>query len=305
MHTRSKKNFLVGIGEVLWDIYQDQRHLGGAPANVVMNAHQLGLHGVLVSRVGDDGMGKELVRTLTQRGLATDYVQLDRKKGTGTVLVSLDIKGVPSFRCSHDVAFDYLAYNAKLKELAPQADAVVFGTLAQRSKVARQTILDFLQSATKAIKILDVNARASEAHLQVLIPASLEQADVVKLSKEEVGLIARVLRREGGSIAHFAEYLIKQYQLQLVAITYGAEGCELFNAHESCRLPALPIQVTDTTGAGDAFTAGMVYQLLHKASLREIAEFANLVASFLCTQRGATPHYDVHTLAAFRQSYAA
>ncbi len=302
MHTRAKKFSLVGLGEVLWDIYQDERHLGGAPANVAINAHQLGLHSLLVSRVGDDGMGKELMRTLGQRGLATEHVQLDRKKGTGTVLVSLDIKGVPSFRCSHDVAFDYLSFNAKLKELAPTIDAVVFGTLAQRSKAARQAILEFLRAAKKAVKVFDVNARASEAHLQTLIPASLELADVVKLSGEEVGLLARVLRREGDTAASFAEYLIKHYQLELVAITYGENGCELFNAHESCRLLALPVPVIDTTGAGDAFTTGMIYQLLHKASLREIAEFANLIAGFLCTQRGATPSFDVRTLEDFRRA---
>jgi fructokinase len=304
MHTRSKKFTLAGIGEVLWDIYQDQRHLGGAPANVVMNAHQLGLNSVLVSRVGDDGMGKELVRTLAQRGLDTDYVQLDRKKGTGTVLVALDIKGVPSFRCSHDVAFDYLAFNAKAKELAPSVDAVVFGTLAQRSKTARQTILEFLRAAKKALKVFDVNARASEAHLQTLIPPSLELADVVKLSGEEVGLLARVLRREGDSVARFAEHLLEQYRLRLVAVTYGERGCELFDEHSSCRLPALPVIIADTTGAGDAFTAGLIHQLLHKASLREIAEFANLLAGYLCTQRGATPSFDLRTLEAFRKAFA-
>ncbi len=298
MHT--KKITLVGIGEVLWDIYHDQRHLGGAPANVVMNAHQLGINSVLVSRVGDDGMGKELARTLAHRGLDTDYVQLDRKKGTGTVLVALDIKGVPSFRCSHDVAFDYLAFNTKTKELAPTVDAVVFGTLAQRSKTARQTILDFLRAAKKALKVFDVNARASEAHLQTLVPASLELADVVKLSGEEVDLLARVLRREGDTTPRFVDYLIKQYRLKLVAITHGGQGCELFDEHTSCRLRALPVLITDTTGAGDAFTAGMIHQLLRKAPLREIAEFANLLAGFLCTQRGATPSFDLHTLKAFR-----
>lgn len=302
MHTRAKKFSLVGIGEVLWDIYQDERHLGGAPANVVMNAQQLGLRGVLVSRVGDDGVGKELLRTLELRGLVTDYVQNDKKKGTGTVLVSLDIKGVPTFRCSHDVAFDYLAFNAKLKELSPKADAVIFGTLAQRAKVARQTIWDFLRAAKQAVKVFDVNARASEARLQELIPTSLELADIVKLSGEEVALLGRILRREGDSTARFADYLIKHYGLKLVAITYGGNGCELFDGTETCRMPALPIQAVDTTGAGDGFTSGLIYQFLHGASLREIAEFAGLVAGYVCTQRGATPIFDLESLIAFRST---
>ncbi len=300
MHARSKHKVVAGIGEVLWDIYHDQRHLGGAPANVMMNTHQLGLQSMLVSRVGDDGMGKELLRALAHRGLNTDYVQIDRKKGTGTVLVSLDIKGVPSFRCSHDVAFDYLAFNAKAKELAPTVDAIVFGTLAQRSKTARETILSFLHAAPQALKVFDVNARASEANLQMLMPVALELADVVKLSGEEVGLLARILRREGDTTAHFVDFLMKQFQVRLVAITYGENGCELFDGQASCRLPAMPVQLVDTTGAGDAFTAGMVYQLLRHASLRETAEFANLLAGFLCTQGGATPVFDLTTLETFR-----
>lgn len=300
--TGPKKFLLAGIGEVLWDIYQDQRHLGGAPANVVMNAHQLGLQSVLLSRVGDDGMGKELMRTLEQRGLATDFIQIDKKKGTGTVLVALDIKGVPNFRCSHDVAFDYLAFNPKLKELAPKVHAVVFGTLAQRSKTARRTILEFLSSANAAVKVFDVNARANEARLQELIPPALELSDVVKLSGEEVALLRRILRREGDSTARLADYLIKQYRLRLVAITYGENGCELFDGAESCRLSALPITVVDTTGAGDGFTAGLIYQLLQGATLREIAEFAALVAGYVCTQRGATPSFDLLTLNAFRNT---
>lgn len=302
MRTRTKKILLAGIGEVLWDIYQDQRHLGGAPANVVMNTHQLGLQSVLLSRVGDDGMGKELMRTLEQRGLVTDYIQIDKKKGTGTVLVSLDIKGVPNFRCSHDVAFDYLAFNPKLKELAPTVDAVVFGTLAQRSKFARQTIWDFLRAAKGAVKIFDVNARANEARLQELIPPSLELSDVVKLSGEEVAVVQRILRREGDSTARLADYLIKQYRLKLVAITYGGNGCELFDGAETCRLPALPITVLDTTGAGDGFTAGLIYQLLQGAPLRKIAEFAALVAGYVCTQNGATPSFDMQTLTTFRNA---
>lgn len=303
MHTRTKKISLAGVGEVLWDIYHDQRHLGGAPANVVINAHQLGLEGFLVSRVGDDGMGKELMRTLEQRGLNTECVQVDRKKGTGTVLVSLDIKGMPSFRCSHDVAFDYLAFNVNAKELAPTVDAVVFGTLAQRSKAARESILAFLRATKKALKVFDVNARASEANLQMLIPPALELADVVKLSGEEVSLLARILRREGDTPQNFAAYLMQQYQIKLVAVTNGEHGCELFNANESCRLAALPVQVLDTTGAGDGFTTGLIYQLLHGAPLREIAEFARTLAGFICTQRGATPSFDLQKLAAFRKKF--
>lgn len=297
-----KKFKIVGLGEVLWDIYQDQRHLGGAPANFAIHVNQLGDEGLLVSRVGDDGMGKGLIHALRERKLATDHIQLDRKKGTGTVMISLDIKGVPTFQCSQDVAFDYLKFTPTLEKVAQNCDAVMFGTLAQRSTVARENILQFLRAAHDAVKIFDMNTRASEATLLKILPPSLELADILKMNDGETEILRRVLRRDGDSTARFVEYLMHEYDLSLIAITYGNNGCELFSRHESCRLPGLSVNVVDTTGAGDAFSAGLMHKYLRQTPLPEIATFANLAGAFVCTKPGATPVFTMQELLHWQRS---
>ncbi len=302
MEQSEKKFTIVGIGEVLWDIYRDHRHLGGAPANFVIHAAQAGDHGILVSRVGNDGMGRELIAALRQRRLSVEFLQSDEKKGTGTVMVSLDLKGVPSFRCSHDVAFDYLQNTPELESLASRADAVLFGTLAQRSLVARKTILAFLRAAKSAVRLFDVNSRASVAELLAIVPESLELANALKMNYDEMKLLQTILRREYDSPRKFIDYLVKKYALKIVAVTNGEAGCEVFDGVSVSKVDALPVEVMDTTGAGDAFAAGLAHQLLRGAPLREIAEYANLLGAFLCTQSGATPVFNQQDIEAFRES---
>jgi fructokinase len=296
------KYTVVGIGEVLWDIYRDRRHLGGAPANFTIHSAQLGDHGILVSRVGDDGMGRELIRTLQQRNLSSDFIQIDPKRGTGTVMITLDVKGVPSFRCSRDVAFDYLEYTSAEEALAQHADVVFFGTLAQRSPITRKTVWRFLRAAKKAVKVLDVKPLASAAELQQIVPASLEIADILKMNEEEIRWLKNLLRRESDNTRKFVDFLIKKYRLKMAAVTYGEFGCEIFDGSAAIRMEGLPVRAVDTTGAGDAFTAGLVHKFLRGAPLPEMAEFANSLGAFLCTQRGATPAFQWQEIEAFRES---
>jgi fructokinase len=297
-----QKFTIVGIGEVLWDIYRDRRHLGGAPANFAIHAAQLGDHGVLVSRIGDDGMGREMMATLRQRELPIQFVQVDGKRGTGTVMVTLDVKGVPSFRCSRDVAFDYLQDTEELGMLAPRVDAVLFGTLAQRSPITRKTIFRFLRLAKNAVRLFDVNSRASAAELQTIVPDSLEAANALKMNQDEMKLLQTILRRDYDHPRKFIDFLIKKYELKIIAVTFGVAGCELFDGSSSTKVAGLPVQVVDTTGAGDVFVAGLVHKLLRGAPLREIAEYANLLGAFLCTQSGATPVFRQEDIEAFRES---
>jgi fructokinase len=293
---------IVGIGEVLWDIYRDRRHLGGAPANFAIHAAQLGDRGVLVSRVGDDGMGRELIQSLRQRQLPVEFIQIEEKKPTGTVMVSLDVKGVPSFRCSQDVAFDYLQFTPELETLAKRSDAVLFGTLAQRSPEARKTIWRFLQAAKNAVRVFDVNSRAGAEALREIVPASLEVANVLKVNRDELEMLQVLLRRSTDTRQKFIDFLLKKYHLKLLAVTHGEGGCEIFDRQAACKIDGLPVQEIDTTGAGDAFAAGMVHKLLRSAPLREIAQYANLLGAFLCTQSGATPVFSSQQLEVFHES---
>ncbi len=297
------KYTVVGIGEVLWDIYRDRRYVGGAPANFAIHAAQLGDNGVLVSCVGDDVMGRELIPALRQRQLPVDFIQIEEKKPTGTVMVSLDVKGVPSFRCSQDVAFDYLQFIHELEALARNCDAIFFGTLAQRSRVSRKTILRFLQEAApNAVRVFDLNSRAGAEALRDIVPASLQAANVLKVNRDELETLQVLLRRSTDTRQKFIDFLLKKYRLKLLAVTHGEGGCEIFDGQTVCKIDGLPVQEIDTTGAGDAFAAGMVHKLLRGAPLREIAEYANLLGAFLCTQSGATPVFSASDLEIFRDS---
>jgi fructokinase len=301
MRTAPEQYTIAGLGEAMWYIYEEGKYPGGTPANIICHAQQLGDCGVLISRVGNDEMGEELVRALQKRGVITDFIQRDPRKGTGRVHISLDPDGVPHYRGYTDVAFDYLIYPPSLDELAAQIDAVVFGTLAQRADPTRQTIFRFLQAASRALKVFDLGyAHADPVELARILPASLEMADIVKMNVAEMNALQQVLQRRSDSLPKLMAFLIEQYGLQLVAVTLGAKGCALFSPGETCTLAALPIRVVDTTGAGDAFTAGLTHKFLRGATLREIGEFANLMGAYLCTQKSATPIFDLRSLLDFR-----
>jgi len=302
MEQPNGKFTIVGIGEVLWDIYRDGRYLGGAPANFAIHAAQLGDQGVLVSRVGNDGAGREMVAALRQRQLPIEFVQSDEKRGTGAVMVTLDVKGVPAFRCSQDVAFDYLQFTPELEILAKRADAVLFGALAQRSPITRRTILRFLQLAPNAVRLFDVNSRAGATELQEIALESLAAANALKMNQSEMKALQAIFRRNDEAPRKFVDFLVKKYELKIVAITCGSLGCEIFDGNSVSKIAGLPAQIVDTTGAGDAFAAGLIHKLLRGARLPEIAEFANALGAFLCTHRGATPLFRREDVEIFYES---
>ncbi len=288
--TPPKKKFLIaGIGEVLWDLYPGRRSLGGTPANVAIHARQLGDESVLVSCVGDDVLGSELITALRQRGLYSDFIQINPHKPTGTVAVTLDQQGRPSFRCSHDVAFDGLRFTPALAELAGACDAVLFSLLGQRSPVAAEAILSFVGAARHAVKVFDPNSRAGTAELRSLLPPSLRLADILKLNEQELDRMRQALGQPGESVERFLRRLMQEYGIALVAVTRGARGCELFRGDEQRSFAGLAVQAVDATGAGDAFAAALIHRYLRGASLFELGSYANRVAAAACTKPGANP----------------
>lgn len=279
---------LVGLGEILWDILPDGRQLGGAPANFAYHAQALGAKGVVVSCVGDDELGKEVLSRLGGLGLDCRYIAVDKAHPTGTVTVKLDENGKPDFTIHENVAWDFIPLDAGLLELAAQTDAVCFGTLCQRSEVSRDTVRRFLQ-ATKpdCIRVFDINIRQSYYNKDI-VHTMLQMSNVLKLNDEELPVVAELLDLTGSETDVLSQ-LTTKYALRLIALTRGEAGSRLYAQGEDSNHPGFPAQVADTVGAGDSFTAAMTLGLLQGKELDRTNEDANRVASYVCSQSGATP----------------
>ena len=297
---------IIGLGEVLWDIYypSGERHFGGAPANFALHAAQLGGEGIIVSRVGEDELGREILRMIEQKGASTQYIQVDPKRKTGTVQVRLDEKGVPSFQITPDVAYDYLELDQNLVSLAKEADAILFGTLAQRNLKSRETIHTFLNMSEKAVKIYDINLRGWGRDTLKIVERSLRVADVLKLNEDELGELKERFQSQSTGDLEFMEMLMKDFDLKMICLTLGEKGCFLMDEKDKVYSPGVLIDpVVDTTGSGDAFVAAFVVKYLQRSPLKEIADYSNYVGAYVATQKGAVPFYDRSRLDEFIQSH--
>ena len=278
---------VVGLGEVLWDLLPAGRQLGGAPCNFAFHCQQLGHPSAIVSRVGADELGREL-RTAVRRLALTDaHLQDDTERPTGTAPVRIDERGVPTFTITREVAFDYLVWDDALESLVASARAVCFGTLAQRHPVARATIRRAV-AAANALVIYDVNLR-QDFYDRETIESSLAASRWVKLNEDELQVLRGLLGLAAGAPAQALEELRHRYGLQLAALTRGERGCLLRSEHEEIDLPGIPVNVVDTVGAGDAFTAGLVARVLDGRPFAEAAAFANALAARVAAAAGGTP----------------
>jgi fructokinase len=283
------KKKVVGLGEVLWDLFPSGACLGGAPANFAYIITLMGDRGTVASRVGQDSHGLEALRRLEELGLDIDHVQTDRDHPTGTVNVDVDGSGQPRFEIAQPVAWDHLQWTPDWRCLAETADAICFGSLAQRSPTSHETIRRFLQAASPGtLKIFDVNLRQS-FYSQEILAASMKLADIVKLNNDELPKIMRLSRLPHKDELSSARRLIAEHELELVSITRGGRGSLLVSGTNSSEHPGFKVHVADTVGSGDAFTAGLVHEYLHGASLDLMNEVANLVGAWVASEVGAMP----------------
>lgn len=280
---------IVGIGEVLWDIYPDAAHFGGAPANFAAHAAALVGRSHLVSAVGDDLYGRRAMAIMQRQGISCEYLQLEPHRTTGSVAVSLDEQRVASYHFSADAAWDHIAWTPALGELAARCDAVCFGTLGQRGPVSRATIRRFLRATRpETLRVFDVNLRQG-FHDADTILNSLEIASAVKLNESELPIVANHVGIERLDDASTIRALADRFELSLVALTLGDQGSLLYSKGEIDRHPAAATVVVDTVGAGDSFTASVVVGTLHGLSLSAINRHANAVAAYVCSRPGAAP----------------
>ncbi len=282
------KKKVVGLGEVLWDILPDRTCLGGAPSNFAYVTTLMGDQGIVASRVGEDSRGLEALQRLEALGLNIDHVQTDRVHPTGIVNVELDAKGQARYEIAKPAAWDFLEWTAEWQNLAATADAVCFGSLAQRSDVSQATIRHFLAGALSAVKIFDVNLRQSYYSKEILAE-SMRVANIVKLNDEELPKIMTMAGLPCKDELSSAQRLASAYDLQLVCITRGGRGSLLVRNGAFHEHPGFRVRVADTVGSGDAFTAGLVHEYLHGASLELMNEVANLVGAWVASEVGAMP----------------
>jgi len=314
---------VVGIGEVLWDLLLTGPQLGGAPANFAYHARALGAEAQVITRVGNDDYGRQIIRRFQEMGLPATTVQIDEDAPTGTAKVELSGNGVAHFTIQENVAWDRIAATGDALVIASKAHAICFGSLAQRSEPSRSTIQQLVAaSPADALRVFDINLR-QQFYSRGLIEQSLQLANVLKLNDDELPALAAMLdltglaenrscgadspvRADGyfaanartrvsalHEIEHQIECLAQTFRLRVVALTRGASGSLLYQRdRDEARwsdCPCRPVQVVDTVGAGDSFTAVLVLGLLRKMDLDEINTLANDVARYVCSQAGATP----------------
>lgn len=285
----NRQNIVVGLGELLWDLFPSGKQLGGAPANFAYITTLLGDAGIPASRLGQDPLGAKALRRLTELGLSTEFIQKDADHPTGTVKVEVDRAGQPCFELSESVAWDFFDWTTKWQSLAQQADVVCFGSLAQRAEASRNTIRRFLQGTrADAVRVFDVNLR-QHFHSVEVIAESMRLASVVKLNHEELPRIMRMFAVENRSEEESARHLLSAHNLKLVCVTRGTNGSLLVSSNERNEHPGFKIKVADTVGAGDAFTAALVHGYLRKTPLAEMNETANRIGAWVASQPGGMP----------------
>ena len=285
----TKRHIVVGLGELLWDLLPDGKQLGGAPPNFAYITSLLGDHGIPASRLGQDALGQEAIRRLNQLGLATEFIQHDAEHATGTVKVEINQTGQPRFEISESVAWDFLGWTPQWQKLAQQADAVCFGSLAQRAERSRSTIRQFLRTLQPtAVRVFDVNLRQHFYSKEVLAE-SMKLATIVKLNHEELRGIMRLFELDHRNEQESAQRLLSSHNLKLICVTRGKGGSLLMFPDEQDEHPGFKVKVVDTVGAGDAFTAALVHGYLRKTSLAQMNETANRVGAWVASQPGATP----------------
>jgi fructokinase len=302
------QHLILGLGELLWDVLPEGSRLGGAPSNFAVMAGRLGDHAAILSRIGRDNLGRQAVDTLDPLPVDTSFVQVDPNHATGRVTVTLEV-GQPKFTIHEPAAWDFLELTDQWVSLAERADAICFGSLAQRCIESRQTIQTLAaQTSSKCVRLFDVNLRAPFYSGEV-IQESLELATVLKISDTETPLVLGLLGlpAAGGSPSEQlrlgAERLLEEFPtLSMVAVTRGGNGSLLVTREEWHEHPGFPVKVVDTIGAGDAFTAAMAHYLLRGADLATLNEAGNLWGSWVASQASGMPAVSDDVLAGMVQA---
>lgn len=249
----------------------------------------------MVSRVGQDPLGEELLSRVHGLGLEDSFIQRDARCPTGTVTVELSSGGIPSYTITPEVAWDHVEWNEELAKLASSASTICFGSLCQRNTTTRQTLRRFLAQAKKAIRVFDVNLR-QQFYSREILDESLKASNWAKVNEEEIEILDELLGLRGETVEESLEVLRRRYALDLVALTLGENGCRVHTGNEKFQVPGLRSRVADTVGAGDSFTGALLVGKLRGKPNREAAIMANKMAARVVEKVGGTPKVEVGDL---------
>lgn len=292
---------VTSIGEVLWDLLPSGMQAGGAPLNFAFHAHQLGAEVKVITRIGNDVNGELMLQRLGELGIGADTVQIDGCLPTGTARVALGQDGTPQFAIDEGVAWDALALTNEALEAIRTADAVYFGTLSQRTSAAASIVRQLVAAAPDAsLRVCDINLRQGFFSREVLEP-SLKIANILKLNDHELAVLSAMFGLVG-TVSQKIIQLSDRFNLRLVALTRAERGSLLFQLGQWSELPGRKVDIVDTVGAGDAFTAAMVTGLMNRLSLDDIHRIAAETADYVCSRHGATPALPVHLRSAFLET---
>ena len=285
------KNLVVGIGEALWDLLPDGKKIGGAPANFAYHVSRFGLNSRVVSAIGDDELGHEIIENFNANGLNQLIATIPFP--TGTVQVEVDAQGIPQYDIKENVAWDNIPYTDELEALAQDTVAVCFGSLAQRNEVSRATINHFLDAMPKTdetLIVFDINLRQHFYTTEVLTE-SIKRCNILKINDEELITISNIFDLPIDNCKAACQTLIERFGLRILILTCGTFGSYVFTRDDVSFLPTPKVKVADTVGAGDSFTAAFVASILKGKSISEAHTAAVETSAFVCSQYGAMPKY--------------
>lgn len=282
-------DIVVGMGEALWDVLPEGKKIGGAPANFAYHVSQFGLPNCVVSAVGGDALGQEIVENFTSKGLAQLIAEVPYP--TGTIHVEIDQAGIPQYEIKENVAWDNIPYTQELQQLAARTKAVCFGSLAQRNVVSRNTINSFLDAMPQTddtLVVFDVNLRQGFYNKEILCN-SMERCNILKINDEELVTVSRMFGDPDIDLQDKCWILLGKYNLKMLILTCGTDGSYVFTPGNVSFQPTPKVEVADTVGAGDSFTAAFIAAILRGKSVREAHALAVQVSAYVCTQNGAMP----------------
>ena len=280
-------DLVVGMGEALWDVLPEGKKIGGAPANFAYHVSQFGLPSCVVSAVGDDDLGREIIENFTAKGLK--QLIADVPYPTGTVQVEIDQSGVPQYEIKENVAWDNIPYTERLESLAERTTAVCFGSLAQRNVVSRNTInrfLDVVSRNEENLIVFDVNLRQGFYNKEILCN-SMKRCNILKINDEELVTVSRMFGYP--DLQDKCWILLGKYNLKMLILTCGINGSYVFTPGNVSFQPTPKVEVADTVGAGDSFIAAFISSVLKGKSVSEAHSLAVRTSAFVCTEKGAMP----------------